>query len=92
MLAIMKRALVPVLAAVALAGVLAYQLFTAGAVECKVCVNWKGMSRCATSRGETEGEARGTAQDSACSLVARGVSEAMQCPRQPPTDVVCKAR
>jgi len=86
----MKRALVPAVIMVALGGIFIYQLTSTGGVLCEVCVSFEGARKCAKARGETRRKAEHTAQDSACSLIAHGVSDAFACPRTPPDSVQCE--
>lgn len=85
----MRKRLIPVLIALALAGLLTHQLFKEGGIECKVCVTFKGQRRCATAKAPDKDKAAEEAQRSACSLVTAGVTEAFACPKLEPDDVVC---
>lgn len=85
----MKRALIPAGIVVLLAGILVLQLGTQGGVLCRVCVHYEGARQCAEARGETKAEAEDSAQSSACSLIAHGVSDAMACPNVRPDSVEC---
>lgn len=86
----MKKALVPALLALALGAALVIQLGSAGGTLCRVCVDFEGQRQCAEARADTREEAEREAQASACSLVARGVSAAMSCPRLRPLSVDCR--
>lgn len=88
----MKRALIPAAIAVALGALAATQLLSQGALECRVCVTFDGNRQCAQARGPSEEEARREAQQSACSLIAHGVSKAMKCPNVEPDEVRCSGK
>lgn len=82
--------MLPALFFLGLAGLLVLELATKRGIECKVCVSFEGRRQCATARADDEDQARAEAQNSACSLLASGVSQAMKCPRVMPDEVVCK--
>lgn len=86
----MKRALIPAIIFVGLAGLLIYELGTKTGIECKVCMTFEGRQQCATARADDAQQAQSEAQNSACSLLTSGVSQAMKCPRMRPDEVVCK--
>ncbi len=86
----MKRALIPAVIFVGLATMLVVELSTKQGVECRVCMSFDGRHQCATARGDDADQATSEAQNSACSLLTSGVSEAMKCPRLRPDEVTCK--
>ena len=73
-------------------GLLVYQLLGEGATECRVCMTFEGRRQCATARGPGEEQARGEAQTSACSRIARGMQDSTACESQQPDQVTCRAR
>ncbi len=85
----MKRTLVPAVIVIGLAVVLVVQLVNKGAVQCRICLTFNGQRQCATARGDDRAQAEREAQESACSLVAHGVSERMSCPRLRPDIAEC---
>jgi hypothetical protein len=88
----MPRWLIPLIVGLGLFGLLVYQLMGEGAVECKVCVSFKGQRHCATAVGPTEDEASEEAHRSACSRMTSGVTEAFACPDKPADVVTCSVR
>jgi hypothetical protein len=88
---IWKR-LIPVLVALGLVGFMIVQMVGQGETECRVCVVFKGDRQCAKAVAETEAAAREEAQRSACSRVARGVTDAFACPKQAPDEASCQRR
>lgn len=85
----MKKALVPAVVVIFLAGVIVFQLVGKGQVKCRVCMKFGGQRQCAVARGDDLKEARREAIDSACSMIARGVSNAFACPRERPDEESC---
>lgn len=88
----MPKRLIPAIVALTLAGTVVYQMVSQGARECRVCVTWNGLRKCATARAATDAEARTEAQNSACSQISRGPSDSMRCPAAAPDLAECKDR
>lgn len=86
---VLLKRLVPLFIVLGLVGLLVYQLFGEGNHECRVCVTFMGQRRCATAIGPGEKEARYEAQSTACSRMARGVTESFACPNVQPDEVMC---
>ncbi|MFN2572424.1 MAG: hypothetical protein ABR537_12585 [Gemmatimonadales bacterium] len=89
----MKRSTLITLAVVALVVALFFYMSTARATEeCRVCVEFKGHSNCATAAGKTPAEATETAHSTACGPVASGMNETIACGNRAPTAVQCTSR
>jgi hypothetical protein len=88
----MPRWLIPLIVGLGLFGLLLYQLMGEGAIECRVCVSFKGQRHCATGVGPSEQVASEEAHRSACSRMASGVTEAFACPEKPADEVKCSLR
>ena len=89
----MKRSTLYSLAAVFAIAALFFFMTTARAkVQCRVCMEFRGRTNCATAVGPTEQAAREGAQTTACGPVASGMDEQIGCSRTPPTSVECKSR
>jgi hypothetical protein len=88
----MRKWVVPLIVGLGLFGLLLYQLMGEGAMECKVCVSFKGQRHCATGRGPDRKVASEEAHRSACSRMTSGVTEAFACPEKPPDEVTCSLR
>jgi hypothetical protein len=88
----MPRWLIPLIVGLGLFGLLLYQLIGEGAMECKVCVSFKGQRQCATGVGPTKEVATEEAHRSACSRMAAGVTEAFACPQKAADEVTCSLR
>ena len=61
-------------------------------VQCRVCVEFRGRSNCATALGPTEQAAREGAHTTACGPIASGMDEQIGCSRTPPASVQCGTR
>jgi hypothetical protein len=88
----MRKWLIPLAIALGFSGVLVYQLVGEGAVECKVCVTFKGQRRCATGIGPSAAEASQEAHRSACARMASGVTDSFACPNRPRDEETCSVR
>jgi hypothetical protein len=89
----MKRSTWITLAVVAVVIALFFYMSTARAnQECRVCVNFKDRSNCATAAGRTTAEATETAQTTACGPIAVGMNETIACSNREPVAVQCKGR
>jgi len=58
-------------------------------VRCRVCMEFRGRTNCATALGQTEQAAREGAQSTACGPIASGMDEQIGCGRAPPAGVQC---
>jgi hypothetical protein len=88
----MWKRIIPVLIGLGVVGLLVYQLLGQGGVECRVCMTFNGRRNCATARGPGEKEARSEAQNSACSRIARGMTDSTDCQNQEPEQATCRPR
>jgi hypothetical protein len=52
-------------------------------------MTYNGMDRCATAAAPAEPEARRSATDTACAVLASGMTESIQCTNTPPKSVKC---
>ncbi len=89
----MKRPTVYSLAAVlAVAALFFFMTTTKAKVQCRVCMDFRGRSNCATAVGPTEQAAREGAQATACGPIASGMDEQIACGRTPPALAQCRSR
>ncbi|HYU00633.1 MAG TPA: hypothetical protein VEK85_09670 [Gemmatimonadales bacterium] len=89
----MKRSTLYTLAAVFAVAALFFFMTTARAkVQCRVCMEFRGRSNCATAVGATQQAARDGAQTTACGPIASGMDEQIGCSRTPPASVQCQPR
>ena len=85
-----KPAIVGILFAVFLLGLILYQTLGLRQVECEVCVDFEGRTKCLTVKGEDDSQAIQTAKDNACSFLTTGRSESFRCSQTPPASTRCK--
>ena len=85
-----KSLIVGLLFAAALLGVMLYETLRLRQVECEVCVELDGRTKCLIVRGEDEQQAIQTARDGACSFITAGRAEVIRCSGKPPTSYRCK--
>lgn len=70
--------------------VILYQTMAIRQVECDVCVEFEGRTKCLTVRGEDEEQAIQTGKDNACTFVTVGRAEAFRCSGTPPVRTQCR--
>jgi hypothetical protein len=58
-----------------------WSAFSETAVECEICVEYKGRSACSTARAANVSLAESQAHSGACSQVTGGVTETIECGR-----------
>ncbi len=89
----MKRSTLYAMAGVAAVAALFFFLTTVRAkVQCRVCMDFRGRSNCATAVGPTEQAAGEGAQTTACGPIANGMDAQIACSRARPTLVQCQPR
>jgi len=89
----MKRSTLYGLAAVFAVAVLFFFMTTARAkIECRVCMDFRGRTNCATAVGPTDQAAREGAQTTACGPIASGMDEQIACGRTAPAVAQCRPR
>jgi hypothetical protein len=59
-------------------------------VSCEVCVVFGGQEACRTAVAADRDQALAMAQNTACAVLARGVTPGMQCNRTQPHRAVCE--
>jgi hypothetical protein len=55
--------------------------FEESAVECEICVEYKGRTACSIARAADLNQAESQAHSAACSQVTGGVTETLECDR-----------
>lgn len=89
----MKRSTLYGLAAVFAVAALFFFMTTGRAkVQCRVCMEFRGRTNCATAVGPTEQAAREGAQTTACGPISGGMDEKIACDRTPPALAQCPPR
>jgi hypothetical protein len=76
----------------AIVAVVVYTSLDVGVVRCEVCITFEGQEACRAVDAATEDDARHSAINNACALLASGVTRTMACERTPPTRSQCAAR
>jgi hypothetical protein len=59
------------------------------AVECEVCMEFKGDRACRTGSASTRAEAQRGAVTAACAVLAGGVTQRLECDRTRPRSMQC---
>jgi hypothetical protein len=89
----MKRGTLITIIALAIFGaLLLFNTLSAQKVTCEVCVEFNGKRNCASASHENEGDARTTAQTTACGPLASGMDQSIACGRVTPVSVQCRTR
>jgi hypothetical protein len=81
---IIGAAFVAVLAALVL-----YASSHLGGHSCEVCISFGGRQACRKADGKTKEEATRTATDTACAVLAAGMTESLKCTNTPPSSQSC---
>ena len=87
----MRRALIGLAVAAALAGLLYATTVSLAGAECEVCVVGEGGRVCRSVASATREQAASTALSNACSVLGRNVTERLACERREPASLVCRA-
>jgi hypothetical protein len=77
------------LVAVVFIAALVYSSFQQSAVECHVCITYRGKQQCETVKGSDRGLAQMQATSTACTFLSSGVTDSMRCSSTPPDVVEC---
>ena len=89
----MSRSTLYGIAAVLAVAALFFLMTTARAkVQCRVCMEFRGRTNCATAVGASAGAAREGAQSTACGPIASGMDEQIACGRTAPAVAQCRSR
>jgi len=84
------RALLTLLLIGGFIGLVFWDLTSQSQVECNVCIEFNGQTRCALGSGPTQPEAVRSAHTPICQLLANGVTESFACSGTPPSSVTCE--
>jgi hypothetical protein len=85
-----KGTILAIAFAVFMLAVIIYETVGLRQVQCEVCVELDGRTKCVTTKGEDEQQAMQTAKDGACSFISNGRTETIRCSQKQPTSVSCK--
>jgi hypothetical protein len=75
--------------ALAMLGLIWYASASLATHSCEVCISYEGQSACRKAEGATSDEARRTAVDLACAMLASGMTDSLACQRTEPTKAIC---
>ena len=73
----------------AMLGLIWYASASLSTHSCEVCIAYQGQSACRKAEGATPQEARRTATDLACAMLASGMTDSLACQRTEPSSVTC---
>jgi hypothetical protein len=82
-----KTALIGILFAVAVIGLLIYSTMNMAQHRVEVCMQFNGHTQCKTTAGQTEDFALRTAKSNACAEISSGVTDTIQCEHAEPVSV-----
>ncbi len=85
-----RSTVITVAAAVILAAFLLYSTLASQTHECTVTVEFRGERNTATASANSEQDATGQAQTTACGTMARGMDESIACQNVPPVRKECR--
>jgi hypothetical protein len=72
-----------------LAALVIYASSRLGGHSCEVCITFGGEKACRKADGKTLEEAVRTATDTACAVLAAGMTETLKCTNTPPSSQSC---
>ena len=79
-----KAALIGVIFVIAVIAAIYYSTANLAAHRVEICMEFKGLSSCATASGATEENARRSATTTACATISSGVTDSIACDQTPP--------
>jgi hypothetical protein len=85
----MLRVAIGVLLAAGFVAAMVLATLQEAAVSCEVCVDFGGRSACGSASGSDRESALLGARGAACAQLSGGVTQGMQCDREPPRSVSC---
>jgi hypothetical protein len=86
----MKKAIIAIVAIVGFFAILAMLTMGQSKHRVEVCMEFQGKQSCRTASGPTREQARRTATDNACALIASGMTDSMACQATQPIKVEWK--
>ena len=86
------KALLGVLGAAAVGGLLYAATLSHSSVECEACVAFGGETVCRSVSGGSHNDAAARAVANACSILAGNITEVVRCQATPPRSMRCRDR
>jgi hypothetical protein len=84
-----KSAILGGVFALVMLGLIWYASASLGRHTCEVCIDFEGRGACRKADGASVEEARRTATDMACAVLASGMTDSLRCQRTEPRSVRC---
>ncbi len=84
-----NRTVIGILVCAAFFAVLVYTTLEQTSVECRVCITYRGQSKCETVAGSDRSLAQMQATSTVCSKLSGGVTDGIRCTSTPPDVVEC---
>lgn len=69
------------------AGLMTWKIMSTETLECEVCMEFRGKSKCRKAQGPSREECQQTATDNACAFLASGMTDSIQCTQRQPLSV-----
>ncbi len=88
--ALSKGTILAIVFAIIVLAIIIFNTMGLRQVECEVCMELDGRSKCVTVRGQDEQQAMQTAKENACSFITNGRTESIRCNGQAPAKTNCK--
>lgn len=88
----MRRVLLGIVFAAAVAAALLYATLSQHRFECEACVRFEGREACKSAAGADRAMAEQSAIATACALVTGGVTETIGCQGREPVSLRCAER
>lgn len=82
-----KAALIGIVFVIAVIAAIYFSMSNLAANRVEVCMEFKGLSSCATASGATEEVARRAATTTACATISSGVTDSIACDQTPPKNL-----
>ncbi len=87
-----KSAIVGLLFGASVLALIVYASFGLRRHSCEVCIEFRGQTACRKADGSTLEEARRTATDLACAVLASGMTESIGCSNTRPRSLSCDGK
>ena len=85
----MARTAVGIAIGIVFVGAVIWSAFSVSAVECEICMDYKGRSACSIASAADRPQAEAQAQSGACAQITGGVTEVLECTAMAPSVKRC---
>lgn len=86
----LARIVVGLLVAAAFVALVVYRSLHSAGYRCDVCITFHGRQACRTVEGPSESDARASAVNNACAVLAAGITDTLACERTVPDFARCE--